>query len=220
MATTCTTHSICYSDCPNLLNESHEHRSLRHLLAKDDRLRSLYTYWLIPPWTSPTQGRPTCQTSENGRGTSQSIRSQYKMRFAPACRVVLYARSTHAWALASLRLRAQARTLTTGGGTHVLKLRPYQEQCLQACVTALARGEQRIGVSLPTGSGKTTVFLCLLSRIKPRVPGATRSLIIVNSVELAQQTRDHARRLFPRWSVEVEQGGNCATGDADMYVDS
>ncbi|KAJ7630892.1 P-loop containing nucleoside triphosphate hydrolase protein [Roridomyces roridus] len=82
-------------------------------------------------------------------------------------------------------------------------LRPYQEQCLQACTEALETAS-RIGVSLPTGSGKTTVFISLLSRIAPPRAAATKSLIVVNSVELAQQ---------------IEQGAkHKASGSADVTV--
>ncbi|KAI0651935.1 P-loop containing nucleoside triphosphate hydrolase protein [Trametes meyenii] len=99
-------------------------------------------------------------------------------------------------------------------------LRPYQESCLEACLDALDSGCTRIGVSLPTGSGKTTVFISLLSRLSSpvHVPDATRSLVIVNSVELAQQTATQAKRLFPHWSVEIEQGKHSASGAADLTV--
>ncbi|TFK77148.1 P-loop containing nucleoside triphosphate hydrolase protein [Pluteus cervinus] len=100
-------------------------------------------------------------------------------------------------------------------------LRPYQEQCLDACVDALQAGASRIGVSLPTGSGKTTVFISLLSRIPapPTVESATRSLIIVNSIELARQSAEQVARLFPQWSVEIEQGNkHQASGFADVTV--
>lgn len=97
-------------------------------------------------------------------------------------------------------------------------LRPYQESCLEACLDALKAGSTRIGVSLPTGSGKTTVFISLLSRLPSArdAPEATRSLVIVNSVELAQQTADQATRLFPEWRVEIEQGKHHASGTADL----
>ncbi|KAF8078675.1 P-loop containing nucleoside triphosphate hydrolase protein [Lyophyllum atratum] len=102
-----------------------------------------------------------------------------------------------------------------------LKLRPYQEHSLTACLDALATGASRIGVSLPTGSGKTTVFISLLSRISPPAsnPAALRSLIIVNSVELARQSANQVAALFPRWTVEIEQGTkHKATGHADVTV--
>ncbi|TBU45109.1 P-loop containing nucleoside triphosphate hydrolase protein [Dichomitus squalens] len=111
------------------------------------------------------------------------------------------------------------RCYTAGVGSPVV-LRPYQETCLQACVDALERGSTRIGVSLPTGAGKTTVFISLLSRLPApkQAPDATRSLVIVNSVELARQTAEQARRLFPEWTVEIEQGKQQASGLADLTV--
>lgn len=100
-------------------------------------------------------------------------------------------------------------------------LRSYQEHCLRVCTDALASGATRIGVSLPTGSGKTTVFISLLSRISPPAENkqATKSLIIVNSIELARQSADQLARLFPDWHVEIEQGAKYqASGLADVYV--
>ncbi|RDB28788.1 putative mitochondrial ATP-dependent helicase irc3 [Hypsizygus marmoreus] len=100
-------------------------------------------------------------------------------------------------------------------------LRPYQEHCLDACLDALASGASRIGVSLPTGSGKTTVFISLLSRISPPTsnPAAQRSLIVVNSIELARQSASQVAALFPKWSVEIEQGTkHRASGEADVTV--
>src|SRR3954454_21451154 len=80
-------------------------------------------------------------------------------------------------------------------------LRPYQESCLDACTDTLRSGASRIGVSLPTGAGKTRVFISLLSRIPPPSdsPNATRSLVIVNSVELARQAASEVHQLFPDW---------------------
>jgi hypothetical protein len=37
-------------------------------------------------------------------------------------------------------------------------LRPYQVEAIHACMSALDRGETRIGVSSPTGSGKTVML--------------------------------------------------------------
>ncbi|KAI9512926.1 P-loop containing nucleoside triphosphate hydrolase protein [Russula earlei] len=101
-----------------------------------------------------------------------------------------------------------------------LILRPYQEICLKACLDAHSSGASRIGVSLPTGAGKTAVFISLLSSLEPKDsrPGATRSLVIVNSIELAKQATAQARRLRPDWIVEIEQGHHKATGHADLTV--
>lgn len=102
-----------------------------------------------------------------------------------------------------------------------LSLRPYQENCLKACLDAHSTGASRIGVSLPTGAGKTAVFISLLSQLEPRKgqPSATKSLVIVNSIELAKQAAAHARQQRPDWTVEIEQGGmHKASGDADLTV--
>jgi len=105
--------------------------------------------------------------------------------------------------------------------TLAVVLRPYQQQCLDACLDALEAGYTRLGVSLPTGSGKTTVFVSLLSRLAPPPTNenATRSLIVVNSVELARQSAAQVARMFPDWTVEIEQGSrHVASGFADVYV--
>ena len=116
--------------------------------------------------------------------------------------------------------RRWVSNLSTPGETHAspnFSLRPYQEECIKACVSALGTGYSRLGVSLPTGAGKTTVFISLLAQIEPRRSEATRCLIVVNSIELAFQAADQARRLLPRCSVEIEQGArHFASGLADM----
>ncbi|KAI0932110.1 hypothetical protein AcW1_000677 [Taiwanofungus camphoratus] len=112
------------------------------------------------------------------------------------------------------------RRYSTAKGAPVV-LRPYQESCLDACLDALRSGCTRIGVSLPTGSGKTTVFISLLSRIFPPAgfPDASRSLIVVNSIELARQAAAQAEKLCPNWTVEIEQGAkHRASGSADVTV--
>ncbi|KAL4070898.1 P-loop containing nucleoside triphosphate hydrolase protein [Scleroderma citrinum] len=114
------------------------------------------------------------------------------------------------------------RTLQTrNAATSPIVLRPYQEACIQACQTALAAGTQRIGVSMPTGAGKTTVFITLLSRLSPpaQSPLASKSLIIVNSIELARQAAAQAAALRPDWHIEIEQGiKHRASGLADVTV--
>jgi ATP-dependent helicase IRC3 len=100
-------------------------------------------------------------------------------------------------------------------------LRPYQEACIQSCLDAIQHGHTRIGVSSPTGSGKTTMFVSLIARLQPPEgkSDATRSLVIVNSVELVRQTAESVRRLFPNLTIEVEQGSkNNASGLADITV--
>ncbi|GAA5950206.1 hypothetical protein JCM10213_005201 [Rhodosporidiobolus nylandii] len=105
-----------------------------------------------------------------------------------------------------------------------IRLRPYQTECIRAVLDELDRGEfQRLGVSAPTGSGKTAIFSSLIHYLPPLIhPGtgqhATRVLIIVNSIQLATQTAAVVRRTYPGMSVEVEQGNKRGTGMADVTV--
>lgn len=102
------------------------------------------------------------------------------------------------------------------------RLRPYQEECVNSCLKTLIADEggvTRIGVSSPTGSGKTTMFCTLISRLPPPPdrPNATQSLILVGSIELARQAAAQLRVLCPDLTVEIEQGQkHRATGLADV----
>jgi len=121
----------------------------------------------------------------------------------------------------TIQLCRLPRLFTTQPQPHQVSpliLRPYQEVCLKACLDAHSSGTSRIGVSLPTGAGKTAVFISLLSSLEPRNgrPDASRSLVIVNSIELAKQAAAQARHMRPDWVVEIEQGGHKASGSADL----
>ena len=104
-------------------------------------------------------------------------------------------------------------------------LRDYQESAIDACLSALASGQTRIGVSSPTGSGKTTMFMNLIPRfpsLRPRSRQRHESdesgsvLIVVSSVELAAQAEGAAQKFLPGWTVEVEQSKRSASGIADV----
>ncbi|THH11226.1 hypothetical protein EW145_g819 [Phellinidium pouzarii] len=114
------------------------------------------------------------------------------------------------------------KTLSSTVDNAPVQLRPYQETCLQACLEALrASDTTRIGISLPTGSGKTTVFVSLIAMLNtpPQSPDARRALIIVNSIELARQSAEQVTKMFPEMTVEIDQGTrNIATGTADVTV--
>ncbi|GAA5873706.1 hypothetical protein JCM8547_002680 [Rhodosporidiobolus lusitaniae] len=96
--------------------------------------------------------------------------------------------------------------------------------CIRAVLDELDRGEyQRLGVSAPTGSGKTAIFTSLIRYLPPLVhpatgEHATRVLIVVSSIQLATQTAEVVRRTYPELSVEVEQGSKKATGLAQVTV--
>ncbi|WFD43978.1 Putative ATP-dependent helicase IRC3 [Malassezia psittaci] len=100
-----------------------------------------------------------------------------------------------------------------------ISLRPYQAECVDTCLLALKRGVERIGVSSPTGSGKTIMFTDLLARVPAGPGGAQQVLILVNAVGLAEQAFTTVKRVFPHLNVEIDQGQKrMASGTADVTV--
>lgn len=95
-------------------------------------------------------------------------------------------------------------------------LRPYQESAITSCLEALSSGLTRIGVSSPTGSGKTTMFMSLIPKVADQ-GDRTRTLILVSSVDLASQAEGAAEKMLgPGYRIEVEQGKRIASGTADV----
>src|SRR5277367_6192139 len=47
----------------------------------------------------------------------------------------------------------------------VIRLREYQEECIQSVLSYLKDGHNRLGISLATGSGKTVIFTQLVDRV-------------------------------------------------------
>lgn len=148
-----------------------------------------------------------------------STRPLEGQRFSPAIR---HASSAH---IASDRpteedggsaLLPSTETAGDPGVDSATTLRPYQETAVSACLSALSAGLTRIGVSSPTGSGKTTMFMSLIPRVET-TEQRSRVLILVGSVELASQAENAAKRILREgWRVEVEQGKRVASGTADM----
>ena len=109
-----------------------------------------------------------------------------------------------------------------GSSGSAVKLREYQADAIKACLDALDKGLCRIGVSSPTGSGKTTMFMHLIPAVRERTKladttGGGRTLILVSGIELATQTEAAARRILgDEWTIEVEQGNRKASGKADV----
>jgi len=101
-----------------------------------------------------------------------------------------------------------------------IRLRPYQEECIQAILDYLAKGERRLGISLATGSGKTVIFSHLIERISPPTSDATLTLILAHRQELIEQAAGHCRNLYPDKVVDVEMGKQHASGSADITVAS
>lgn len=96
------------------------------------------------------------------------------------------------------------------------ELRDYQADAIIACDEALKNGLTRIGVSAPTGSGKTVMFSSLIPRVPDR-KRRTQVLIIVHTEELATQASTTIEQMHDhRYRVGIEQGGQRTDGRRDV----
>ena len=84
-----------------------------------------------------------------------------------------------------------------------MKLRPYQQQTIDAIRSAWADGVADVLAVLATGAGKTIIFLALLNEILKEQPDA-RFLLVAHRKELIEQP---AQRLAQFWPGRAEQVG-------------
>lgn len=134
----------------------------------------------------------------------------FEMRYPQALRMALKL---------SLPCKIHTRSLSASVIPEKFTLRPYQEAAIASVMDALNRPKHpksRLGVSSPTGSGKTRMFVELARRLSESKPG--KVLVIVNGIELASQAYDAFVSGWPSASVEMDQSASVATGDADVTI--
>lgn len=119
-----------------------------------------------------------------------------------------------------MRLLSVSATESPTRSVQPVRLREYQEECIQSVLTSLQHGHKRIGISLATGSGKTVVFTQLIDRIKASSKHATRTLILAHRRELVEQAARHCSNAYPGKTVEIEMGNMQASGVADITIAS
>lgn len=100
-----------------------------------------------------------------------------------------------------------------------LKPRPYQAECIRACLDGAAAGKRRFAVVLPTGSGKTVIF-SHLSRHWNEYGFPGRVLILVHRDELVSQTVDKLSQIAPHLNVGVVQANQDEHEDRHVIVAS
>lgn len=145
---------------------------------------------------------------------------------------------------AAARFFTAVATPTVVNSNHVAKspirLRDYQDECIQAVLSYLDKGQKRLGISLATGSGKTVsfcyfglaaitvlkgkttqvIFTQLIDRFNPLEQNASQSLILVHRRELVEQAARHCSDAYPSKSIDIEMGNLHATGTADITIAS
>lgn len=76
-----------------------------------------------------------------------------------------------------------------GGDTLEIRLRPYQQEAIDAFFTALPTYKRQL-IVLPTGSGKTLVFGALAKRYAETVDPDKPILVLAHRTELLEQAED------------------------------
>jgi superfamily II DNA or RNA helicase len=89
----------------------------------------------------------------------------------------------------------------------ITELRPYQKRAIEACLKAMQSGLTRIGVSAPTGSGKTVIFVKLIEKMIKNPDD--KVLILINSDETEKQAEEQTKLdlgMRAGISVGIEKG--------------
>jgi hypothetical protein len=98
-------------------------------------------------------------------------------------------------------------------------LYPCQIGGIAECLKALKRRVTRIGISAPTGSGKTTTIISLLPEI-PLCGRGHQVLILVPTITIAKQVAKQIRKVYGnRYIVEKEYDGEHDNQSPDALPD-
>lgn len=79
----------------------------------------------------------------------------------------------------------------------MIKLRPYQEECLEVIIHKLRNGVNRQLIHLPTAAGKTVIFANLIQRLR------RKTLVLAHTCELLDQARDKIEMISPDADVGI-----------------
>lgn len=85
-----------------------------------------------------------------------------------------------------------------------IPLRPYQEKCIDAILTALQRGVNRPAVVLATGGGKTVVFSHLIPKLPTPLGHGNKVLVLAHRVEIIHQARKTISAINPDLTVSMD----------------
>jgi superfamily II DNA or RNA helicase len=83
-------------------------------------------------------------------------------------------------------------------------LRPYQVQAKEAVKADYAAGLRRVGVSLPTGVGKSVIMASMAADVFAK---GRRVIVLVHRDTLVDQTRRHLTRVIPERAIGIVKAG-------------
>ena len=92
-----------------------------------------------------------------------------------------------------------------------MKLRNYQQACVDAVVAEWKAGNKSTLIVLPTGTGKTVVFAGIIRKLFPK-----RAMVLAHREELIWQARDKIQKVTGM-KADVEMGGYKASVDHELF---
>lgn len=95
-----------------------------------------------------------------------------------------------------------------------IKPREYQAKALNETISSFDSGIIRQLIVMATGLGKTFLAAFLHMHLMPDKP----MMFIVDRIELAKQTKDSFKTLFPNKKIQIEMGTKYASKDVDVLV--
>ena len=100
-----------------------------------------------------------------------------------------------------------------------MNYRPYQEECKESIVNNYNLGFNSQLVVMATGLGKTRV-MAGITDLQSKLGLFGKVFVLVNRVELAEQTREEFQEMNPELKVGIEQAENRADKDCHVVVGS
>lgn len=98
-----------------------------------------------------------------------------------------------------------------------MSMRPYQVEAVQAVYDAWSEGQTAVGISLPTGTGKTHIMVAIAAE---EVAAGKRVMILLHRDQLVEQTYARLKAsLNPRISIGIVKGSRNEVG-AKILVSS
>ena len=94
-----------------------------------------------------------------------------------------------------------------------LKLRPYQEECLDAIKDHYGQGINRQLIHMATGAGKTVIFAHLIAQLN------RKTLVLAHTCELLSQAKEKIEMICPSLKVGIVQAGQKGF-DRDIVISS
>lgn len=83
---------------------------------------------------------------------------------------------------------------------HNIKLRPYQQECLDSIIENYEAGKSRQLVALATGAGKTVIFASLIYLLNKK------TLVLAHTCELLEQAKEKIKMIVPWADVGIVNG--------------